>query len=116
MQTVWVFTGPRAQFPSGIFSEREKAEQWIRQHRLNGTLTAYPMDVGVYDWAVSAGLFTAHRDDQRSSDFIQRFSSASQEHYHYENGNAAYLSVCSIGYTVGAKKGTNQPSIVLDIG
>lgn len=89
METVWIFTGPRAQFPAGIFSAREKAEEWIHQHKLSGTLTAYPFDVGVYDWAVTGGLFVARRDDQRTPEFIQRFSSASQEHYHYENGDVA---------------------------
>ena len=89
MQTVWIFTGPKAQFPAGAFTQREIAELWIRQHGLSGTLTAYPVDVGAFDWAVSAGHFTPKRDDQRSADFIQRFSSASQEHYHYEHGNAA---------------------------
>jgi hypothetical protein len=89
MSTVWVFTGPRAQFPAGVFTQRAAAEQWIRLHGLSGTLTAYPLDMGTFDWAVSAGCFTPKRDDQRSAEFIQGFSSASQEHYHYEHGNAA---------------------------
>ena len=89
MQTVWIFTGPRAQFPSGVFTSREAAERWIRPHRLSGTLTAYPVDVGVYDWAVSVGHFAPTRNDQRAPEFIQRFSSASQEHYHYEDGETS---------------------------
>jgi len=84
METVWIFTGPKAQFPAGAFTGREAAERWIQQHRLSGTLTAYPVDVGVYDWAVAGGHFAPERDDQRSPEFIQRFSSATQEHYHYE--------------------------------
>ena len=89
MSIVWVFTGPKAHFPSGVFTQRETAEQWIRQHGLSGTLTAYPLDVGTFDWAVSAGHFTPKRDDQQRAEFIQRFSSASQEHYHYEHGKTA---------------------------
>lgn len=89
MSIVWVFTGSQAQFAAGVFTQRKAAEQWIRQHGLSGTLTAYPLDIGTFDWAISAGYFTPKRDDQRSAEFIQRFSSASQEHYHYENGNAA---------------------------
>ena len=88
MSIIWIFNGPKSQFPSGVFTQREDAESWIRQHGLSGTLTAYPVDVGTYDWAVSVGYFTPKREDQRSSEFIQRFSSASQEHYHYEHGNA----------------------------
>ena len=89
MNFVWVFTSPRAQFPAGAFTQREAAEQWIRKYDLSGTLTAYPLDVGAFDWAVSVGHFTPQRDDQRSAEFIQRFSSASLEHYHYEHGDAA---------------------------
>ncbi len=86
METVWIFSGPKAQFPSGVFTGREAAERWIQQHRLSGTLTAYPVDVGACDWAVAGGLFAPKRDNQRSPEFIQRFTSASQEHYHYEDG------------------------------
>lgn len=89
MSTIWIFNGPKSQFPSGVFTERTIAEQWIKHHGLSGTLTAYPVDVGAYDWAISSGHFTPKRDDQRSAEFIQRFSSASQEHYHYERGESA---------------------------
>ncbi len=80
---VWVFNGANAAFPSGVFSTKERAEEWIRTHRLEGTLTAYPVDIPVYDWALSHGLFKPRRDDQSSSAFMQRFTTASQEHYHY---------------------------------
>ena len=89
MNTVWIFNGPKGQFPSGAFSSREEAERWIQKHRLSGCLTAYPIDVGVYDWAVAAGFFAPKRDDQRAPEFIQCFSSASQEHYHYEEGRTS---------------------------
>jgi hypothetical protein len=89
MSIIWIFNGPKAQFPSGVFTQRETAESWIRQHGLSGTLTAYPVDVGTYDWAVSVGHFTPKRDDQRNAEFIERFSSATLEHYHYERGHAA---------------------------
>jgi hypothetical protein len=49
-------------------------------------LTKYPVGVGVYDMALEAGIFTPKRDEQRSAEFIGRFSSANLEHYHYENG------------------------------
>lgn len=89
MNNVWIFTGPNAHFPAGAFTSRDTAERWIQQQGLSGTLTAYPLDVGVFDWAVEAGYFTPKREDQRSAEFIQRFSSASQEHYHYEDGREA---------------------------
>jgi hypothetical protein len=87
MEAVWIFNGPKGQFPSGVFASRETAERWIQQHKLSGTLTAYPVDVGVYDWAIAGGHFVPKRDDRHSAEFIQRFSSASQEHYHYADGH-----------------------------
>ena len=35
----------------------------------------------------AGGHFAPKRDDQRTPQFIQRFSSATQEHYHYEDGH-----------------------------
>lgn len=86
---VWVFNGAKSAFPSGVFSTKERAEDWIRHNRLEGTLTAYPVDIGVYDWALNHGLFTPKRDDQKSPEFIQRFTTASQEHYHYTTDDYA---------------------------
>jgi hypothetical protein len=89
MDSVWVFNGERSAFPSGVFSTREAAEAWIARHHLSGTLTRYPLDLGVYDWAVGLGHLRPVRDDQTTPEFIARFSSASQEHDHYEHGRAA---------------------------
>ena len=86
IRTVWVFTGPRALFPAGVFSTKELAEIWIRQHALSGTLTRYPLDDGAYDWATKGGFFTPSKPEHHSAAFIERFSAASQEHYHYESG------------------------------
>lgn len=52
MDTVWVFNGGRNSFPSGVFSQRELAEEWIRKNKITGTITAYPINQGVYDWAI----------------------------------------------------------------
>jgi hypothetical protein len=86
MSIVWVFNGGRNPFPSGVFSQRKQAEAWIRQYRLTGTLTAYPLDIGVYHWAIEQGHFKPKTDKHSTPAFIQSFSSAAQEHYHYENG------------------------------
>ena len=85
MPTVWIFTKAGARFPAGVFSQREKAEHWIRKHESSGTLAAYPVDVGLYDWVIGTGT----RWPQRAAEYIRCFSSASQEHYHYENGKVA---------------------------
>ncbi len=83
---VWVFHGTTAQFCSGVFSTKAKAEDFIAQHQLSGILTRYPLDTGVYDWAIAEGIFKPSRDYQSSPRFIGRFTSASQEHFHYEKG------------------------------
>lgn len=84
---IWVFTGENGRFPGGVFSSRENAEAWIAKHALNGVLTSYPVDTGVYEWAVGSGFFRA--DKEVSSALIGTFSSAYQEHYHYTDGVAS---------------------------
>ena len=86
MDFVWVFNGNGTSFPSGVFSRRETAEKWIASWRLSGILSKYPIDVGVYDWAIEQGFFRPKREYQKQPKFVERFSSASQEHYHYEEG------------------------------
>ena len=83
---VWIFNGNNSNFPSGVFTNRELAEIWISTNNLSGILTLYPLDQGVYDWAIPNGLFQPKKEIENKPEFIQRFSSASQEHYHYENG------------------------------
>lgn len=83
---IWVFCGENGLFPSGVFSSKERAEEWILTNHLTGTLTAYPVDVGVYEWAIQHEYFKPKEDKHRTSNFIQQFTSASQEHYHYQDG------------------------------
>lgn len=83
---VWVFNGAGSRFPSGIFSRKEIAEDWISINSLSGILTLYPLDEGIFDWAIKKGLFFPTKNNEREPLFIQKFTSASQEHYHYENG------------------------------
>jgi hypothetical protein len=85
---MWVFNGEGARFPSGVFSSRENAEAWIAKHALTGVLTAYPVDQGVYDWAVEKGLFRPKATKNIDARFIGGFTSASQEHFHYYAGTS----------------------------
>jgi hypothetical protein len=56
MQHVWIFTGIEGRgFPGGVFLDRETAEEWIRKHRLWGTLTLYAVNVGNYEHASQRG-------------------------------------------------------------
>ena len=81
---VWIFCGEKSNFPSGVFTSRQNAEAWINEHGLAGTLTLYPLDQSAYDYAIANGWFEPKTPKQKLPEFIQRFSSASQEHYHYE--------------------------------
>jgi hypothetical protein len=93
MDWIYVFNGstdpprPSLAFPGGVFSSREKAETWIAKHRLSGILTAYPLDQGAYDWNIENGFFTPKRNDQKTPEFIGRYSSAYTGHWHYEHGS-----------------------------
>lgn len=84
---VWVFHGTGGHFASGVFSSKENAEQWIERHGLTGILTLYPLDKGVYEWSLDNHSFTPKKPEHTQAGFIQKFSSASQDHYHYENGD-----------------------------
>ena len=83
---MWVFNGARSTFPAGVFSTLEHAEEWIRERGLSGVVTAYPLDVGVYDWALTNDYFAPKEDRQRLPAFIQTFTSSRQKHYHYVDG------------------------------
>lgn len=82
---VWVFHGMNGRFTSGVFRSKELAIQWIERENLQGVLTKYPLDTGVYDWAISEGLFTPKDAKHKTPEFKQKFTSASQEHVHFEN-------------------------------
>jgi len=52
-------------------------------------LTEYPLDIGAYDWAIQHGHFKPKHEHQRQPSFIEKFSSAALNHFHYWNGVAA---------------------------
>ena len=84
---VWVFTTQKGPTPGGVFTSREGAEVWIRERRLTGILTAYPVDEGAFDWALRVGAVTGSaRERGNDPAFVGSFASALQEHYHYEDG------------------------------
>ncbi|NHZ32468.1 DUF7710 domain-containing protein [Massilia rubra] len=88
MKEVWVFNGAEGRFPSAVFDARADAQRWIAKNALTGVLTKYPVGISVYEWAIENGQFSAKNEQQKSSAFIQKFSSAAQEHVHFENGIA----------------------------
>jgi len=63
-----------------------KAEKWIKENKLSGILTCYPVDTGVYQWAIDNKRFTPKSEKHSTPEFIGGFTTASPQHYHYENG------------------------------
>lgn len=83
---IYVFTGQGSNFPAGIFTDITLAIQWIEKYSLSGILSSYPTNIGLYDWAIESNYFEPQKDYQKESKFIERFTSASLEHLHFENG------------------------------
>ena len=83
---VYVFNGAEGRFPSAIYSSFESADLWIRKNKLSGILTCYPLDISVYEWSLKKEYFKVTDERHQLPSFIQSFSSASQEHFHYEDG------------------------------
>ena len=83
---VWVFNGDGGRFAGGVFTTLEAAEAWIAEKRLSGVLTLYPLDTGVYDWAIARGSFKVREDKHSSPGFIGSFTTASMAHHHYAQG------------------------------
>ncbi len=88
--SIWVFKGVNSQFSGGVFDNLEAAEKWIKENSLTGVLTKYPINQGVFDWAKEKGLINMKPEklEEKKNDpiFVGGFTTASMEHYHYENG------------------------------
>jgi hypothetical protein len=81
---VWVFNGGKHRFPSAVFSSQELAEGWIAKTKVTGTLTAYPVDMGVHEWAIEHGHIQP--TEPVDPEVVSNFSHAAQEHFHYHKG------------------------------
>ncbi len=85
LSNIWLFHGNGGHSASAVFSSKDEAEDWIESYSLSGVLTKYPINIGVYDWAIREGYFSPKKEHQFKPEFIQKFTGG-QEHYHYENG------------------------------
>lgn len=93
IEEIWIFSGAGGRFPSGVFRDKRLAMNWIRERSLTGVLTLYPVDVGTYEWAIANGHFHVSKSAQSTPEFIQMFSSANQDHVHFEDGKLASESI-----------------------
>lgn len=85
---IWVFNGENSKLPSAIFSSKQNAISWIEKNKVSGLLTGYPIDISVYDWAISESYFKTKKPEHFTSKFIESFTSAYLEHFHFENGES----------------------------
>ncbi len=83
---IYVFMGEGGFIPSGLFKNYEDAIKWISKNKLSGVLNKLPLGVSLYDWAIKEGHFKPNKGYQNDGKFIQRFSSASIEYWHFEFG------------------------------
>lgn len=86
IKDVWIFNGVKAKFPSAVFLTKEEAFMWIKKKELTGALTRYPVGISVHEWATQNGHFKVKCEDDFTPEFIGNFSSAAQEHFHFEDG------------------------------
>ncbi len=86
MNKVWIFHGVNSRFGNAVFTDINIAKAWIKKYKLSGIVTLYPLDISIYDWAIESGFFKPKEPKHLLPDFIEKFTSASQEHYHFENG------------------------------
>ncbi len=84
-ETVWTFNGLNAYFPCAVFRTQDEAVAWIRQHKLSGTLTEYPVGISCYDWAIKYTRWRPTKPHHSRAECIQRFS-PSLRHFHFEDG------------------------------
>lgn len=84
---IWLFI---ADVPSGAFTDKEEAEEWIIKNKLSGVLTAFPLGISCFDWSIENNALTirAEKIEEKKSDpkFIASCLPASLEHFHYRNG------------------------------
>lgn len=81
---VFVFHGAHAKFAAGVYDSLEDAKRSVSAHKMSGILTRYSINETAYDYAIRNDFF--HPKPAKSESFVQKFTSASQEHYHFLNG------------------------------
>ena len=86
IEYVFVFVGEESTLPSAIFLDLNSINRWIASNLLSGSVHKLPINISLYDWTIMKGYFEPKKGYQKEARFIQRFTSASVEHWHYENG------------------------------
>jgi hypothetical protein len=86
-ERIYIFTSHYSPFPLGVFYDMENATEWIKKNSLTGILGEYPINIGLYDWAIENQYFIPKNDAEKQAKFIEKFTCASMNHFHFENGD-----------------------------
>ena len=88
MKEIWIFNGNGSSLPAGAFETRIEADKFIQKYKLSGCLTKYPVGKSLYNWTIDEGYFEPNTEHKKTASFIEGFTSAHTEHYHYEKGKS----------------------------
>ena len=99
---IWVFQGDRGRGIGAVFGDLDGARSWIQRHRLDGSLSEYPMNTGLYDWALDQGNHQAPADGDTAS-FIANFQDLGRKTLWFAHG-AEYTPHPSAGLDVHIKE------------
>jgi hypothetical protein len=83
-RVVWVFSPIESgtRFPTGVWSTKAKAREWIAECGAKGCLSAYVLDESAYESNVRLGLLNASSESRTTPEFKRVFTTAI-EHEHY---------------------------------
>ena len=84
IQHVFIFHGSGAKFAAGVYDGLDAAKRNIAAHKMSGLLTKYSLNETAFDYAIRNKLFEPK--EEKPAHFVQRFTSAAQDHFHFENG------------------------------
>ncbi len=82
---LWILQ--KGQFPYAVFDSLDKAVVWIRNNKATGMITGYPINETVLSWALRNNFFKIKKEEHKTIQFEEKFTSASMLHYHFEDGN-----------------------------
>ena len=87
---VWVFHSDdvKNQFPTGVWSDRRLAEEWIRKVGATGILSAYVLNESAYDSNVRLGLLDVEKQGRRDIGFMRQFTTA-VDHVHFDSASTS---------------------------
>lgn len=86
MKEIWIFNGDKNTFPSAVFETKEDAIAWIKANKLSGSLSLFPLNISIYDWAIKNNYFAPKNEFQKSATNIANFSTSHLIHCHYLEG------------------------------